>query len=139
MNFARFSSEIQFKIPNYQFFTTIIWDEFGMICTTRWCNFVYLIVIILESHIYDATFWTRNETWHKPIFFIFKKSQYLILKIHTAQMIISWHKNQEKFGWMRDYTGCRQEKVREGLQSVCRPLYGCRLVEGINWRQSCCL
>ena len=33
-----------------------ICDEFGMMCTTRGCNFYYLIVIVLENHIYDATF-----------------------------------------------------------------------------------
>ena len=31
-------------------------DKFGMICITRWGGFHYLILIILENHIYDATF-----------------------------------------------------------------------------------
>ena len=65
-------------------------DEFGMICSIRWYDFHYLILLILENHIYGLTFWTKNETWqvrHKKILLIFKKSQYVILKTHTVQMI----------------------------------------------------
>ena len=84
-----------------KFLTKNICVKFGMICTTRWCNFHYSILIVLENHVYDATFWTRIETWHKPILFIFKKSQYLILEIRTIQMIVNLHKIYEKFGWMK--------------------------------------
>ena len=72
------------------FFANIFCNEFGIIYSARWYNFHCLILLIFKNQFSNLTFWTKNETWDKPMFiFIGKKiqSKHPILKIHTIQCI----------------------------------------------------